>query len=169
VREAAAGDATRIFLFGAISMELMRYADEHARLKEALEHWALSLGYTVPHQSMQEEIRPDVVLATPPNQGLILLGYAKDAKNETAFSDDSCTRIKSYMELFAGCYSGSGNKIKGGHFVIATNTVEAAQAWVPILNQIANRAGINLADGEIRTFRVSRFIDNQTWLIYWRR
>jgi hypothetical protein len=112
----SATDATRIFRSGAISMESMRYSDEHARLKEALEHWALSLGYTVPHQSMQEEIRPDVVLATP--------------------------QIK--------LCGASAHKIKGGHFAIATNTVEAAQAWVPILNQIANRTGINLADGEIR-------------------
>ncbi|MBL9084998.1 MAG: hypothetical protein JNK76_24555 [Planctomycetales bacterium] len=135
---------------------------EHERLKAALITWAKARGYHVSFSRLTSGI-PDVLLGTDEGPTYLCVGDAKDSANETADVFATWERIRGYVRDFAGLIR--EKRTRGGVLAIATNTMAAAQRWVPFLNAMAESARLS-EGGNPPNFTIAT-VDAQTLIVWW--
>lgn len=136
--------------------------DEHERLKTALITWAGGRGYGTKFQRLTSGI-PDVLLGTDERPTFLFVGDAKDSANETADVFATWERIRGYVRDFAALIG--KKQINGGVIAISTNTLKAAQRWVPFLNSMAELERLS-EGGKPPNFVVTE-IDAKTFVAWW--
>jgi hypothetical protein len=137
---------------------------EHERLKEDLTAWANAYGYTKPYPKLPNGSEPDV-LRTGENDfhSYLFVGDAKNSENETVDNSETVSRIQTYFHQFGRLLS----KYEGGCLAIATNSVEEARRWVPVLNILARAAKLTSGVPTPPDFRVVQIPGKNTWVTYW--
>jgi hypothetical protein len=97
------------------------------------------------------------------NADAIFLGNAKDAENETGNRDETRRRVFRYLRALATLIH-TGN-VRGGSFMIATNSPEAADGWTTQLSLMAAFTALRHIEGRVKAFQVAQY-DDRTWLVF---
>jgi len=151
-------------IISRILFEARKPGPEHERLKKQLAAWAVAKGYVVEYSGFNNGAKPDVLRGTKDEKNL-LVGDAKDSKNETPNNRQTVSRIRGYIEAFGDSLGTPG--YEGGIITIATNSLQSAKEWVECLNILVLNAGITDSKKNKPNFKIVKIKSSKTWIVYW--
>jgi hypothetical protein len=141
---------------------------EHDRLIAVIEGLAEQLGCGQRFDLAQAtgyrfdpEPNPDVERID--QAGMVFIGDAKDGENEPASRHESRARIFRYMMALSSLFR--SDTATGGYFVLATNSLKAAQDWAEALALAAALCGIVHVEAQTSGFSIWQ-PDANTWVVW---